>query len=162
MNRLFLPAVLSLIAFVSGCGSPYALNEVTGKVTLDGNPLDNATIIFNPAGTGASASGVTDASGVYKIRDTRPDADFGAEAGDYEVTVIWSPPPAVDTSKMDSSSADYDKMAAEQARQVNAKPPTNNFPVAYGNPKTSGLKATVKKGKNSDVNFELSSKGPGK
>ena len=163
MSRLLSVLPLAIAALFVGCGSPYSLHPVTGKVTLDGAPLVNASVTFHPAGTeGQPASGVTDANGAYRIRDVRPDADFGAEVGEYTVTIYWAPPPAVDTSKMDSSSPEYEKMAASLGSQANAKVEKNPFPQAYQNPSSSGLKATVQSGANENLDFALSAKGPGK
>ena len=145
-----------------GCGVKYPLHPVSGTVTLDGNALANATVIFHPSGSGQSASGVTDSTGKYNIKDVRPEATFGAEIGEYDVTVSWVPPPTVDTSQMDSSSADYDKLAANLDKQVNAKAPSNSFPAAYGVPQKSKLKVSVVAGGVQNANLELSSKGPPK
>ncbi len=54
-----------------GCGGrDYSLVDVSGTVTMDGNPLADASVIFTPVGDGvgpASAS-TTDASGQYVLK----------------------------------------------------------------------------------------------
>lgn len=62
---------IALIAF-AGCGesegdySSLNLIEVTGKVTLDGNPLAGARVAFH--GTdGHMPMGITDSSGMYRL-----------------------------------------------------------------------------------------------
>ena len=162
MNKYLTTAALLWTGFFVGCGSKYPLHPVTGTVTLDGKALQNATVILHPVGTGQPASGITDADGKFKIKDVRADANFGAEVGEYDVTVSWVPPPTVDTTQMDSSSADYDKMALSADSQANQKVPVNKFPSAYGNPKGSLLNISVKAGNANDLNLELSSKGPKK
>ena len=68
------PTVLCLLSMVlacalSGCGggASYELVPVSGRVTLDGQPLANARVSFQPArdqsDPGPGASGVTDAEG---------------------------------------------------------------------------------------------------
>ncbi|HVX63730.1 MAG TPA: hypothetical protein VHC19_24120 [Pirellulales bacterium] len=81
--------LLSLAA--PGCGgSPGAALvdvPVSGKVTLDGEPLPGAMIYFqssNPAAF-ASLAGMTDDSGVYRLRTvTSQTSEFG---GSYQVTI---------------------------------------------------------------------------
>lgn len=80
-------AVICLCA-LAGCGgggddSPET-GEVTGTVTLDGQPLSEATITFNPQGVRASTA-VTDSSGKYDliyIRDVK-----GAAIGNHQVSI---------------------------------------------------------------------------
>lgn len=60
----------SAVALVSGCSDVPAdqpdLSPVTGIVTLDGNPLTGATIVFESAG-GQVAFGQTDENGRYEM-----------------------------------------------------------------------------------------------
>ena len=64
-------AVVALV--ISGCSSnPASYPEVAivvGTVTLDGKPLEGATITFAP-NSGRSSSGVTDSSGRYSLNYT--------------------------------------------------------------------------------------------
>ena len=57
-GRMLAPAALALFVLAaSGCGAGTA--KVTGKVTLDGAPVENGTILFTPKdGKGQSATGV--------------------------------------------------------------------------------------------------------
>ena len=42
--------LVALVAFIPACGGKKIKTEgVTGKVTLDGQPLANATVFFTPA-----------------------------------------------------------------------------------------------------------------
>jgi len=60
------------VAGLSGCGqsSGPALGQVTGTVTLDGQPLPDAMVSFYPDAGGRSAHGVTDSSGKFLLRFT--------------------------------------------------------------------------------------------
>ncbi len=159
MFRPSLLATLLLALAAVGCGPNYDLHPVTGKVTLDGSPLENAVVTFQAVSGGSSASGTTDASGVYTLHDIRADAGPGAEPGEYVVSVSWTEPPAVDLSQMDASSPDYDKITTA-ASNPNAGPVASKFPAAYRDGKTSGLKATVSSGANTiDLPLESSFKG---
>jgi hypothetical protein len=159
MFRPSLLATLLLALAAVGCGPNYDLHPVTGQVTLDGSPLENAVVTFRAVSGGSSASGTTDASGVYTLHDIRPDAGRGAEPGEYVVSVSWTEPPAVDLSQMDASSPDYDKITTA-ASNPNAGPVASKFPAAYRDGKTSGLKATVSSGANTiDLPLETGFKG---
>lgn len=65
-------AAAALLA-ATGCGGPAAdysalgLVNVSGTVTLDGSPLEGATVVFEAA-DGQFSSGVTDAGGRYTLR----------------------------------------------------------------------------------------------
>ena len=63
---------LGFVAFAifvaHGCQSEVELGDVRGKVTMDGEPLPNATIRFIPTGGGRSALGRTNAEGEYQMQ----------------------------------------------------------------------------------------------
>ena len=59
-----------LLAVTVGCGGP-DLNAVTGTVTLDGEPLADALLVFTPMTGGRPAAARTDANGKYKLVYTR-------------------------------------------------------------------------------------------
>ena len=86
-----LPLLLGLAA-LTGCGGGGSekVVPVTGKVTLDGEPLTAGTVTFQPDESKgnkskASASGMVDASGNYKLFIT-PEKE-GAPLGWYKVGV---------------------------------------------------------------------------
>ena len=74
-----------LIAGCSGGGEPLPeLTEVTGTVTLDGKPLENISVIFQPeAADQASSRGTTNAEGKFKLMYNQ-DAS-GAVSGKHKV-----------------------------------------------------------------------------
>jgi len=85
--RIRVAAVL-LAAAVAGCGGGSA--RVSGVVTLDGAPVEGATVSFTPAsgdggGLGGSA-GKTDAEGRYTLRTVVGDRS-GAAVGKHKVTI---------------------------------------------------------------------------
>ena len=57
--------LLGVLLFLLGCGGQ-RFGNVSGKVTLDGEPLAGATVEFSPEG-GSPAYGVTDEHGRYKL-----------------------------------------------------------------------------------------------
>lgn len=72
------------VAAGSGCGERSGLVPVAGVVTLDGDVLPNARLLFRPR-SGRPSFGVTDAEGRYELRYTaqRP----GAVPGEHAVSI---------------------------------------------------------------------------
>jgi hypothetical protein len=70
-----------LVLAGSGCGGPVT---VTGRVTLDGQPVENAQVFFRPLDGGPGAGAVTDAEGRFRLEGTKAD---GLLPGEYKVTV---------------------------------------------------------------------------
>src|SRR4051812_43631275 len=59
--------VLLVMSF-AGCGKTDAeLAPVTGRITLDGRPLANADIVFQPEGSKPPSAGRADANGRYEL-----------------------------------------------------------------------------------------------
>jgi hypothetical protein len=125
---------LACLTLAAGCGGEDGpnLGEVTGTVTLDGQPLVGATIDFRPIDPELSSyDGQTDEKGRYVLHAT---ADRqGAEFGEYTVHVTMP------------------KYAADDPRAANAV----KIPAKY-NTRTE-LKAEIKDGEN-EFDFELTSR----
>jgi len=124
---------LLVIAFSAAACSrtPANVATVKGKVSLGGQPLPDATVMFTPeATTGSPSAGRTNAAGEYELVYTREVK--GAEKGDHSVTISTY------------ASATDDPPAPEAPEKV---------PFAYreGDKK---LKATVNAGAN-EINFDL-------
>ena len=125
------------LAVSIGCSkSVENVSEVNGKVTLDGQPLPNASVQFIRTDRSSTSSGMTNANGEYELYfagDTK-----GAENGDHEV-----------------------KISSYRAANPDREPPTERVPEkvpAKYNVQTE-LKATVKDG-NNKIDFDLKSDGP--
>lgn len=77
-----------LLGSVVGCSSRTAgyppLGDVAGVVTLDSQPLANATVMFQPP-KGRASVGHTDAAGRYRLVFTS--VAFGAAVGPHRVSV---------------------------------------------------------------------------
>ena len=71
---------------MAGCGSEDGLAKVKGKVTLNGRPLEGATVEFQPAAErGAPSAGATDAKGRYELMYTFDVP--GAMPGEHVVSI---------------------------------------------------------------------------
>ena len=75
-----------LVMVVVGCGrNELGLVPVEGVVTLDGQPLADARVIFRPFEGGRPSSGVTDADGNFKL--VYSEDQTGALPGKHHVSV---------------------------------------------------------------------------
>ena len=103
---------------MSGCGPDYPETvPVSGTVTLDGQPVAGASVVFTPE-AGDLATATTDSSGQFQLSTYRL-AD-GAAPGHYRVTV----------AKTTVEPGEDEKVLFL-------------VPKKYGNPDTSGLECDV-------------------
>lgn len=155
MSR-FLGAILtcSLLALVTvGCDSGPPVGLVTGTVTMDGEPLENAQVSFVPQGGGATATATTDANGNYELY--RLDGP-GAVVGTYKVVVTT----VKKAQEVDTDVATDSDAYASQAMGLNVSAyaqaeQSEPIPARYN--KNSELVQEVQDGENV-VNLELTSK----
>ena len=72
MRKAMLLTVSLALTFTLGCGGDAGdmpqVGTVTGTVTLDGQPVSEANIVFNPVSGGRSATAVSDSSGKYTLQ----------------------------------------------------------------------------------------------
>jgi hypothetical protein len=140
-----------LCVIVSGCGGVKPLT-VDVVVTLDGEPLAGATVLFVPEeGTrGRPAHGLTDIDGSLQLT-TPPEEDDGVYPGAYRVVVTKSgmiSPPEGDRSS-------EERARKHQARSEARARKTPRLPVIYNNQATTPLRCTVPAGRK--VTLELHS-----
>ncbi|MCC9606802.1 carboxypeptidase-like regulatory domain-containing protein [Blastopirellula sp. JC732] len=142
-----------LLSVIGGCGSDAGMLKteyVAGIVTLDGAPVQGATVMFSPTTkeVGTPANGFTNAAGRYELTVVMPGAGMSAPinggtlSGEYMVSI----------AKSTAEETPEDGPVAPKMPKL-----TYHVPKKYSNPRTSGLTATVSAGKN-DIPFELSSK----
>ena len=77
-----------LLAAAAGCEGRRTPVPVTGTVTLDGKPVEGATVTFHLLGDdkeGRPATGQTDKTGAFQLKTGNED---GARPGEYKVVVI--------------------------------------------------------------------------
>ncbi len=121
----------------SGCGDGGPdIATVEGTVTMDGKPLEGATVVFVPPG-GRPAGGPTDAKGKYVLNFSG--GRKGAIPGENRVQI---------TTKSDPHTA-------ADGKPVPGKPET--IPTEYNTRST--LKFDVKQGEKNIANFDLKSGG---
>ncbi|QDV48872.1 transthyretin-like family protein [Gimesia fumaroli] len=143
--RVFSPGfVLSLLMLCAGCGgsinadySNLDLIDVSGKVTLDGQPLSGATVAFE-APDGTYSSGVTDESGAFTLMFNTEKS--GCLTGDKIVRI---------QVKTDLENPD------EESGEGSSNQPQSKIPERYN--KKSTLEATVD-ANHTTFEFDLKSK----
>lgn len=152
---------LIIVAFV-GCGKQTGprVQFVKGVVTLDGQPLEGATVAVTPkAGSaGLPAYGMTKAGGDYVLTSSRGGAvGAGAVAGDYLVTVKKMQVVSEADIGVLITRQEYDRQKRENAGLLGFQPEAPVVPKAYGTAETSGLRVSVKQGRNTgpDFSFDL-------
>jgi hypothetical protein len=81
---LFVVFGLATLGLVAGCGSS-DFGQVEGTVTMDGAPLQGATVEFQPIKGKRPSYGTTDESGHYTLSYTMEKS--GAEVGEHQVRI---------------------------------------------------------------------------
>jgi hypothetical protein len=121
----------------AGCGGKNdapELGKVKGQVTLDGSPLPDATVSYDPKEGGRTSTAVTDKEGHYELNYTLKAK--GAKLGAHRVRI-----------------STYVQGGDEPNAEVKTVP--EKVPAKYQKP--DSLKADVKAGENT-VDFKLESK----
>jgi len=134
MHRAALVVILSSLPAIIGCSQSDTV-AVTGTVTLNGKPTEQAEVMFNPK-HGRLATGVTDASGHFTLSTAKP--NDGAAPGEYVITLAEYYPP--------------DK-PPQLPRGGGLLP--SRFPPKYADPAKSPLTATVERGKKNEFLFDV-------
>lgn len=80
--------IVGVAVAVAGCGDNLKLAKVTGTVTLDGQPLASARVLFQPQ-QGRPSLGITDSSGKFELQYTRE--KMGAVQGQHVVSITTAP-----------------------------------------------------------------------
>jgi len=124
-----------LLACCCSCGKKdgrVPVYPVRGQVFVGSKPAQNAFVVFHPAGAQGPQAlrpyGHAAADGSFKL--TTFDADDGAPAGNYAVTVVWLAPGG-------------------------GEDPPDLLKGRYRNPDASPLKATIQEGPTELAPFKL-------
>lgn len=141
MRYMFFLFLVSLGLGLSGCSRATLDTEfVTGVVTLDGDPIEGARVVFASKAGGTPAYGVTDKSGRYRITALQGGGTGkGTTQGEYLIAI----------TKIQANKISEEPMIRYENVQL--------LPLVYSDAEQSQLTATVVKGKN-EFNFDLKSK----
>jgi len=133
-------AIIIVTALCLGCNTRSSVVPVSGVITLDGKPLANAYVAFQPvtnAGEkppGPGSYGNTDANGAYSLRTMDNDSP-GAVVGNHRVEI---------NLKVESDD-----------RDPKSRPPAKTLPLRYN--KQSELQFKVESNGSTTANFDLKS-----
>jgi len=151
MKRLleFQCVITGVLVFVAGCGggtdewveAREKVYPASGVVTLDGQPVEGATVIFHSTTNKISAQGMTDEDGRYHVM-TYEDND-GAVAGKHTVTVRKSEYVKKQTRHHTEEEPSYYKVATEI------------LPEEFATEKTTTLEVTVPESGADDLDFKF-------
>jgi hypothetical protein len=80
---------VAITVLIGGCGpsNPLGRKAVSGKVTLNGAPLENGNISFSPKSDKGVSSGAVIAAGAYSI-----ETEKGLPEGEYVVRILAAAP----------------------------------------------------------------------
>ncbi len=142
MNQRLVLVIVGAVAVACaigiGCRSGIELLPVSGVVTLDGKPVEQATVLFKPE-SGPVAYGQTDSAGRFELTTA---GRKGAVPGKHKVSITKTKVTGVGNDEM----VDPEKVKTEWI-----------VPQKYTDPEQSGLTAEVARGKTS-FEFQLKSK----
>jgi hypothetical protein len=146
---------ISVTAFV-GCGGSNwpPTYKSTGTVTLDGSPVERASITFYPLNGQKPANATTDASGNYEL--TSFNAGDGATPGSFGVAIQKFPVIEIDAVP---GGRPFDESSNTDAGPSpdSVGDPENELPKKYSSHEKSGLSATVTADGENIFNFNLTS-----
>jgi len=129
-----------LLLGLTGCGG--GLVSVEGVVTLDGQPLKGATVVFTPIDVkGQSASGLTKSDGTFVLKAAN--GKSGAAPGEYKVVVSYSEVMAAPGGKPDPTRMSDIMREAKKQAVKEAKSKKSVVPAKYRNAQTTPFTETV-------------------
>jgi hypothetical protein len=152
-RRLWNLVAVTLLLVGAGCGGKQPVS-VRGALTLDGQPVEGATVLFLPeaGGEGArQATGQTVAGGKFELTTFR--SGDGAFPGDYKVVVQYAQgvqgPPAQNMKEA------FQGMQKAQ-KEAGNKAPRYVIPPRYSDPAKTDLRQKVPA--SGEVHLDLKSK----
>lgn len=153
---------LALLLAVAGCSSKYTPVPVSGEVTLDGQPVDGATVYFYAVGDakeGRPATGQTDKEGKFRLSTLG--TNDGALPGTYKVVVAKYVPTnpnlkIPDFPNTPEGKAQRDDFMYRNFEAKGIQPFKSSLPDKYGSSDKTPLNCEVSH--STTVKLELTSK----
>lgn len=157
---LILTGTLAVLA--TGCGGGEdAANRVetynvSGTITMGGEPVADAAVVFSPQGDQPAATGRTNDQGKFTSLRTYQSGD-GAAAGDYVVVVSKSSGGGPEIGHDPQNSESVDPAQFQHSEGGGQQGNDSEFPQKYATKETSDLTATVTADGDNTFQFELAS-----
>ena len=145
---------LMVFPFILGCPGNKGpkVYPVSGTITMDGQPLPGAKVVFmptNPGGPALSATGQTDESGKFTVQTSSGTAAGGTTEGEYKVTV----------RKTRDEWDGHSYLPNPGGEPIKDSKAVDDLPPIYGKVAETPFSATVTKDKTKNVyTFDLQSK----
>lgn len=163
MKLLHVGLCAAVFGMFGGCGPALTprpkVVPVSGKVLLDGKPVEGVTVQFLNKNSPRTAVGVTDANGQFRL--TTYDTNDGAIVGDHVVTIFKPAAGAAGGPELVNPSAnpeEWKKQYEQKMRKPQAAAAIGTaVPAKYADPKTSGLLRQVIEGDENVFTIELTS-----
>ncbi len=148
IHDCFLHGILFSAVLLCGCtnGNPLNRQQISGQVTLDGNPLEQGIVEFSPQQPGGVSSGTAIKDGRYVI-----EADKGLPPGNYLVRLYSS-----STGGDGSASPAGTGMPGPSPRGATTVA-RERIPSQYNT--ASKLIVEVKEGESNTFDFQINTKG---
>lgn len=155
MRRLILTTVFAVPVVLAGCTkNPNAPAQISGVVKYKGQPLPAGTIVFHDA-EGKAYSASIQQDGKYELTDIPTgDMKVTVDTEDFNPAKVQPTYGGQRASKMGMSSMPAPPGATPRPTQEDKKAQYVKIPDKYRDANSSGLSATLKKGKN-QKDFEL-------
>ena len=172
MQRIIALAAIVLMATLVGCGKKGPdVHKVTGKVTLDGKPLEGARVVLHldregGANLARNPAGTSDAEGNVNIEYPLNDKMVeGAPLGKYKITVSkYKSEQGSSEMTAEESAKQYMKMMEGMKKTSGTKggedltAGQSLVPPKYGNPDMTPFNVTVSEGDGNTFEAALKSK----
>ncbi len=126
-------AVVLLTTFVGCSGSKFEFADVEGSVTLDGQPVPEAKVVYMPMASsddgeaGPYSQGITDAEGRYTLSSVEPSPHDGAVVGQHKI-VVSTKRAHLDPDRLDVEIIDSPETIPHQYTYYKRTPLTHEVP----------------------------------
>ena len=138
------------LTFLTGCADKKDVAPVSGKVTLGGKPVPNASVAFYPSEQGSPSVGTTREDGTFELKITGTQNLIGAKIGNHKVTVsAFKEIKPKGAKPVDSG---LGSIGMDSLPPVKRKP---LLPVKYASMRTTDLTFEVKADEENVANFDL-------
>ncbi|MEZ6057127.1 MAG: hypothetical protein R3C01_10520 [Planctomycetaceae bacterium] len=141
MYKLLSILVMGVVFSLSGCGGGEPVPDMyhlSGKITFEGQPVQNGSIFFEPTVAGGGHVGfAVIKDGAY---DTKAEGGKGHAGGKLNVRIVPTGPPRTDTADDSPNPGPFPEWSVEEEFPKSDSTKDFEVPAEAKNPKKSGVK----------------------